>query len=306
MYDMIDVSKHQGTFNWNAAYNKGIRHAMIRAGYGSYLSQKDPQFERNVKECERLGIQWGAYWYSYATSPVQANQEAKIFLQIMKGKKPTMPLAYDIEYEPGILALSNATRTEMVKSFLGEVENAGYYGILYASASFIKSYLNYNSLKHYDVWVASYTATVNCSLPYGIWQYSSKNPLGIPGYGNSLDCNYVYKDYPTIIKNAGLNGWTKNVTTPDISEEEDKENTSKPNTATNTQLITIGPVSSGDRNTIKALCNSLQLVSMGLYIENANGSITVGPVSSGDAYLIMRKCDELQLTDMGLYKSQYV
>lgn len=306
MYDMIDVSKHQGTFNWNAAYNKGIRHAMIRAGYGSYLSQKDPQFERNVKECERLGIQWGAYWYSYATSPSQAKQEAKVFLQVMKGKKPTMPLAYDIEYEPGILALSNATRTEMVKSFLGEVENAGYYGILYASSSFIKSYLNYNSLKQYDVWVASYTSTVNCPLPYGIWQYSSKNPLGIPGYGNSLDCNHVYKDYPTIIKNAGLNGWTKNVTTPDINEEEDKENTSKPNTATNTQLITIGPVSSGDRNTIKALCNSLQLVSMGLYKENSDGSITVGPVSSGDAYLIMRKCDELQLTDMGLYKSQYV
>lgn len=306
MYDMIDVSKHQGTFNWNAAYNKGIRHAMIRAGYGSYLSQKDPQFERNVKECERLGIHWGAYWYSYATGPAQAKQEAKVFLQIMKGKKPTMPLAYDIEYEPGILALSNATRTEMVKSFLGEVEKAGYYGILYASASFIKSYLNYNSLKQYDVWVASYTSTVNCPLPYGIWQYSSKNPLGIPGYGNSLDCNHVYKDYPAIIKNAGLNGWTKNVNTPDISEEEDKENASKPNTATNTQLITIGPVSSGDRNTIKALCNSLQLVSMGLYIESVNGSITVGPVSSGDAYLIMRKCDELQLTDMGLYRSQYV
>lgn len=306
MYDMIDVSKHQGTFNWNAAYNKGIRHAMIRAGYGSYLSQKDPQFERNVKECERLGIQWGAYWYSYATSPSQAKQEAKVFLQVMKNKKPTMPLAYDIEYEPGILALSNATRTEMVKSFLGEVENAGYYGILYASASFIKSYLNYNSLKQYDVWVASYTSTVNCPLPYGIWQYSSKNPLGIPGYGNSLDCNHVYKDYPTIIKNAGLNGWTKTITAPDISEEEDKENASKPNTATNTQLITIGPVSSGDRNTIKALCNNLQLVSMGLYKENSDGSITVGPVSSGDAYLIMRKCDELQLTDMGLYRSMYV
>ena len=204
-----------------------------------------------------------------------------------------MPLAYDIEYEPGILALSNYTRTEMVKSFLSEVEKAGYYGMLYASACFIKSYLNYNSLKQYDVWVASYTATVNCPLPYGIWQYSSKNPLGIPGYGNKLDCNHVYKDYPTIIKNAGLNGWKKGATT-------------KPNIATNRQLITIGPVSSGDRNTIKALCNSLQLVSMGLYIENADGSITVGPVSSGDAYLIMRKCDELQLTDMGLYKSMYV
>ena len=30
MIDAIDVSKHQGRFDWQAAYNKGIRHAMLR------------------------------------------------------------------------------------------------------------------------------------------------------------------------------------------------------------------------------------------------------------------------------------
>lgn len=56
MIDAIDVSKHQGRFDWRAAYGKGIRHAMLRAGYGRHTSQKDPQFERNATDCIRLGI----------------------------------------------------------------------------------------------------------------------------------------------------------------------------------------------------------------------------------------------------------
>ena len=74
MIDAIDVSKHQGRFNWQAAHNKGIRHAMLRAGYGRYSSQVDPQFERNAAECARLGIQYGVYWYSYASTPAEARR----------------------------------------------------------------------------------------------------------------------------------------------------------------------------------------------------------------------------------------
>lgn len=299
MFNAIDVSKHQGTMNWTAVKNKGITHAMIRAGYGRYASQKDPQFERNVSECERLGIHWGAYWYSYATNVNEVKQEAKVFLQVMKGKKPEMPLAYDMEYEPGILALSDATRTSMVKAFLEELENAGYYGMLYASQDFIKNYLTYNSLRSYDVWCAQYGSACTCPIPYGIWQYSSKNALGIPGYGTSLDCNHVYKDYPTIIKNGNLNGWSGETTiTPPTGD------VGGTNNATRSQILTIGPITSGDVNILKNLCTQLQLVSKGLYKES-NGILTIGPVSSGDAWTIMMKCKELGLTEKKLYTSKY-
>ena len=118
MFNAIDVSKWQGTINWATVKNAGVSHAMIRAGYGNSVRQTDPQFERNAAQCIALGIDWGVYWYSYATSPAQACQEARCCLQVIKGLKPTMPVAYDIEYEPGILALSNAQRTAMVKAFL--------------------------------------------------------------------------------------------------------------------------------------------------------------------------------------------
>ena len=291
----IDVSKHQGTMNWADVKKAGVTHAMIRAGYGRYTSQKDPQLDRNVSQCVALGIDWGVYWDSYATTPEQAKREAQCCLSVIKGLKPTMPVAYDIEYEPGILALSNNTRTAMVKAFLEEVENAGYYGILYASKDFIQNKLNWRELAAYDVWCAQYGSKCTCPLPYGIWQYSSKNPLCIPGHGTSLDCNRIYKDYPSIIKGAELNNWDG----PEPEDDGGSDNSAK------LQHITIGPISSGDVAMLRKLCESLSLVSMGLYKE-AGGVLTIGPVSSGDAWAIMRQCEALELTDMGLYKSEYV
>ena len=298
MYYAIDVSKHQNKFDWQAAYSKGIRHAMLRAGYGRYSSQVDPQFERNAAECTRLGIQYGAYWYSYATTPAEARQEARCCLAAIKGKHLCLPVAYDIEYEPCILRLTNAQRTALVQAFLSEIEAAGYYGILYASYDFIRNRLDWKALSKYDVWVAQYSSACTCPLPYGIWQYSSRNALGIPGYGTSLDCNRIYKDYEWMMIQAGLQGHTAPPPEDTTPNKLDK------------QRITIGRISSGDRSTIRALCDGLGLVAASLYRETcADGNLwtlDIGPVSSGDAWYIMRKCSELQLIDAGLYKSEYV
>lgn len=300
MFNAIDVSKWQGAVNWATVKNAGVSHAMIRAGYGNSVRQIDPQFKRNAAQCIALGIDWGVYWYSYATSPEQARQEARCCLQTIQGLKPTMPVAYDIEYEPGILALSNAQRTAMVKAFLEEVEAAGYYGILYASTNFIQTKLNWRELTQYDVWAAQYGSRCTCPLPFGIWQYSSSNPLGIPGYGKSLDCNHVYKDYPAIIQSAGLNGFTAPYPNPE------------PDLSTCNQLLTIGPITNGDAFNLQQLCSDLGLTGQGLYhsdwadADNLTQTLTIGPVSSGDAWYIMRRCQVLQLTDHGLYSSKYV
>ena len=301
MYYAIDVSKWQGVVNWATVKSAGIRHAMLRAGYGNRTSQTDPQFRRNVANCELHGVAWGVYWYSYATSTEQARQEARCCLQVIQGLKPTMPVAYDIEYEPCILALDNATRTAMVQAFLGEIEAAGYYGILYASRDFIANKLNWRDLTQYDVWCAQYGSACTCPLPYGIWQYSSKNALGVPGFGNALDCNRVYKDYPQIIRDAGLNGFTAPASDPE------------PDASTLKQLLTIGPVTQGDALQIQALCTSLGITSENkLYSSDWNNAEktlqtpTIGPVSSGDAWYIMRLCEQLGLCAQELYHSKYV
>lgn len=209
----IDVSKWQGNIDWKSVAASEIKFAIIRAGYGNDISQKDPYFEKNYAGAREAGIPVGAYWYSYATTVEGAKQEAKTCLEVIKGKKFEYPIWFDQEYEPGIKALTNSARTKIVKAFCEVLENAGYYTGLYCSRDWLTNYLNYKELSHLDIWVAAYGSSAgNVPLPYGMWQCSSTNIFRVPGFGNSLDCDYAYKDYPTIMKNAGLNGYKKSGT----------------------------------------------------------------------------------------------
>ena len=61
----------------------GIDFAIIRCGFGGEWdgqeenwAQDDPQWRRNADECTRLGIPFGAYLYSYATTVEEARSEA--------------------------------------------------------------------------------------------------------------------------------------------------------------------------------------------------------------------------------------
>ncbi|MFB6465398.1 GH25 family lysozyme [Cytobacillus sp. Hz8] len=94
----MDVSEHKGKVDWDKAKADGIEFAMIRLGIGSDIkSQDDAQFERNVKEAERVGIPWGAYLYSYALNVTEAKSEAGHFIRLLKGKHPSYPIAFDME-----------------------------------------------------------------------------------------------------------------------------------------------------------------------------------------------------------------
>ena len=72
----IDVSKHQGTINWKKVKAAGVQFAIIRAGYGKLASQVDEKFVENYNNARANGIKVGIYWYSYATTPAEAKQEA--------------------------------------------------------------------------------------------------------------------------------------------------------------------------------------------------------------------------------------
>lgn len=199
----IDVSKHQGTIDWDKVKTSGkVDFAMLRAGYGKETSQIDPQFERNYRACKRLGIPCGAYWYSYAASVAEAKQEAVVCLSALAGKQFAYPIAYDIE-ESNSLKIADA----ITEAFCDSLEDAGYYVMLYSYKSALESNFSNATKAKYDTWLAhvdversSYTGS------YGLWQYSWKG--SVPGISGDVDLDNAYKDYPTMIQNAGLNGTT--------------------------------------------------------------------------------------------------
>lgn len=204
----IDVSKHNGVIDWKKAKADGIDFAIIRAGYGKLASQKDVQFERNYAGCKENNIPCGVYWYSYAHSVAEARQEANVFLQVIKGKQFEYPVYLDLE-ESSQFALGRARCSEIAKTFLEIIENAGYFTGIYSSKSGLENYITPEIRNRYTVWVAHVgVAKTNYAMAYGIWQYSWTGRVnGITGNGGKVDMNYCYQDFPKIIKASGLNGF---------------------------------------------------------------------------------------------------
>ena len=204
----IDVSKHQGTIDWKKVKSSGkVEFAIIRAGYGKVITQKDPKFETNYAQCRANGIPVGAYWYSYALSVDEARQEAKVFLEVIKGKQFEYPVYFDLE-EKKQFALGKAKCSEIAKAFLETVEKAGYFVGLYMSKSPLETYITEEIRNRYAVWVAHYCVLqTSYSGQFGMWQKSDTETVS--GISGNVDLDECYQNYPVIIKNAGLNGFSK-------------------------------------------------------------------------------------------------
>lgn len=234
----IDVSKHQENVNWSHVKADGVKFAIIRAGYGKEISQKDPQFENNYAGCKSNGIPCGVYWYSYAMSEAEARQEAAVCLKVIAGKTFEFPIYYDIE-EKKQFTLGKAKCSAIAKAFLETLENAGYWVGLYTSKSFLETYFTDDIRKRYAVWVAQYNTKCTYSGQYGIWQKSSTGKVyGITG---NVDVNECYFDYPAAIKKAGRNGfWAKKASNTSVTNSAVASNSAITHGVASTSKIAAG------------------------------------------------------------------
>lgn len=211
----IDVSVHQGVIDWSKVRGL-VDFAIIRAGMGNTAKQRDEQFLNNINGCIKYGIPYGFYWFSYAHTEAEAIKEAKAFLEVIKPYKPEYPVAFDFEYEGydyvkrvHNITLSKEQLTKNAKAFLKTLEQAGYYTINYSNLDYLNNRFTPEITSRFDLWYAR----PNISQPdkkCGIWQYSWAGKVA--GISTDVDMNYAYKDYPAIIKSAGLNGFAKTTT----------------------------------------------------------------------------------------------
>ena len=217
----IDVSYAQSVIDWEKVKASGlVDFAILRAGYGRETSQIDTQFERNYTACKQLGIPVGAYWYSYATTVAEAEQEAKVCLQTIQGKQFEYPVAFDIEEERS-LPQANA----LCQAFCSVLEAAGYYAAIYTFKSALENNISTAIKNRYNIFLSHIgVQQTDYAGSYGLWQYSWTGR--IPGISGDVDLDYAYKDYPAMIQNAGLNGFTK-TTQPTEPEPDNEESTLK-------------------------------------------------------------------------------
>ncbi len=229
----IDVSVHNGNIDWNKVKADGIEFAILRAGYGRLAKQKDARFEDNYKGAKVAGIPIGAYWYSYATTPDEAKQEAEVCVSILKGKQFEFPIFFDQE-EKATLDTGKANCSEMIRAFCDVLEKNGYWVGLYTSRSVLSTHIEDDIKKRYALWVAEWGAKLNYSGAVGLWQYSEKGK--VDGISGNVDLDIAYTDYPTKIKAKGLNGYGA-APIPAPSEPDEKLDTGKTDGVTVTVQI---------------------------------------------------------------------
>lgn len=204
----IDISYWQKGLDLKKAKEEGIEFVIVRGGYAK---TEDKQFENFYKECKKLNIPVGAYWYTYATNEKEAEEEAKVFLKYLKGKKFEYPIALDIENKDE-LGLSKETNDSIIKAFGEVIEKAGYYFSVYTNLNFYNNHCNGKILnKKYDWWMANWAKVAytgsNCGMTQfgGETNYIRSNKIA----GKIVDQDYAYYDYPSIMKKNGLNGYSK-------------------------------------------------------------------------------------------------
>ena len=215
----IDISKWQKGFNFDKAKAEGVEFIILR---GAYSNSKDSCFEDFYKSCKDKGIPVGVYHYSMAQTVQDAKNEAKLMLSILKGKQFEYPIYLDVE-DKTQAKLGKSALTSIIKTYCDTLEKAGYYVGIYSTSIYLNSYTNIAELRKYDKWIAQWYTHRSFTIDHGMWQFGGETNYlrSNKVAGGVCDQDYAYKDYPTIMRNTGLNGFKKadNTNTPPVQEK---------------------------------------------------------------------------------------
>ena len=190
----IDVSRHNGKINWPKVKAAGIDYVIIRCGYGTNKKRyDDSKWEYNVTQCEKYGIPYGVYIYSYANTTKRVKSEIAHTKRLLKGHHPQYPVYYDLE-DRVVRKKGKTFITNSALKFCKAIKKAGYTPGVYASRSWWNSYLSSSSMDKYEKWIAEWrnTGTIY-SKPYGMWQSSSR--YQVSGISGRVDLDFSYKQY---------------------------------------------------------------------------------------------------------------
>lgn len=169
---VIDVGYSQGYFDWDSAAGQ-IDGAILECGYGNdSYDQDDWTLSYNVAQCERLGIPYGIYLYSYASNDDMANSEADHLLRQASTCNPTLGVVIDVE-EGGLEWYYQRAASIICQ----RVQDAGYHAIWYSGA-YNASSTGLADLP-YDAWVADYTAPLDYYGTVIGWQYADNDVMGV-------------------------------------------------------------------------------------------------------------------------------
>jgi GH25 family lysozyme M1 (1,4-beta-N-acetylmuramidase) len=280
----VDISYAQTNCDYKKAKADGIEFAMIKIGQGQNIT--DEMFEEHYAGCINAGIHVGGYYYCVANNENEAIAEAKRCLDIIKGKKFDMPIAYDVEEKYRTISLESLGAekvSKIIEAFCSVLEKNNYLPMVYGSENATFDHVTKETKNKYALWVANW-GSHQPTLKWKIWQYAGDpqemQVKGIPGKAVDMDkCN---TDYPSLIMQKGLNGYKQGEKNTDNKKNGDNRSDSldsvksKPN---NSKVIFVG-----DSRTVGMYTSVNAYNGEGMnaiYTEGKDGNVYIAQVSQG-------------------------
>lgn len=190
----IDVSEWQGKIDWSKVKQAGVEFAFIRLGYQANYGGElvlDPYFKSNIEAALAAKIPVGVYFFSYANSTTEAENQANWIIEQIKPYQLDLGIAFDWENWQNFnqANLSQYSLGQVAQTFINTVQDKSYQGLLYSS----KNYLDLIwRPEQTTIWLAQYYHKPTYEGDFTFWQLSDQGQVdGINGF---VDLNLWYPD----------------------------------------------------------------------------------------------------------------
>lgn len=197
----IDLSSYSGSADWERVKAAGVRFAMVRLGGRGYGGEgalyADDRAVEYVQGAQAAGIKAGGYFFSQATTPEEAREEAAYCKQLLGDLTPDCPVAYDWEFikddEARTDGMTVAQTTACARAFCDEIKSYGWTPMLYAGDAEMTAKYDMAQLDDCEIWYTEYAAAPQFPYTINMWQYS--NTGAVDGIEGNVDLNirFIYQ-----------------------------------------------------------------------------------------------------------------
>lgn len=188
----VDVSHFQGEIDWEQVRSAGFTFAIIRVGGRGYGEEGrlyvDESAQRNYEGAKAAGLKVGAYFFSQAITEIEAREEARYALHLVRNWDLDLPLVFDWEHmgeEARTASMEESDKIRFTKAFCKVVEDAGVQPMVYVAPWASVDYML--AVEQYPVWLVLYSDQMTFKYHFDYWQYSCTGK--VPGIEGEVDIN---------------------------------------------------------------------------------------------------------------------
>ena len=198
----VDISKDQDYVDFALLKKAGVDFVMLRMGQRGYSSGElslDENFLDNYTRAREAELDIGVYFVTAAVTTEEAKEEVDYCLSSISENEITLeyPLAVSVmplgDGKARTDSLEKMPRTNVALTFLKNVEDAGYFSLLYGDKATLMKKYSLGSMIGYDVWYAGEGDLPDYPYLFTMWQYDLDGE--VDGINGGARMNICFTDY---------------------------------------------------------------------------------------------------------------